>query len=146
MNKLWVSIIVVFVFVLGASLALRWYGSQQPSPSSFSESLRETSFSEETETETRVSPTKTAQLVSGIQLTVTNPSGNVTVSSASLTVRGKTVAGAEVFVNDLETKADSTGNFSVMLTLDEGENYILVVANDINGNYAEKEYTITYTP
>ena len=51
-----------------------------------------------------------------------------------------------MFVNESETKADSSGNFSATLTLDEGENYILVVANDSSGNYAEKEFTITYTP
>jgi phosphate-selective porin len=84
--------------------------------------------------------------VNGITLTVSSPVNNAAVTSASVTVRGKTVAGAEVFVNDVETRADSSGNFSVKFTLDEGENYILIVANDANGNYAEKDLTVTYTP
>ena len=84
--------------------------------------------------------------VSGITLTISTPSNNATVSSGSLTVKGKTVAGAEVFVNDLETKADASGNFSATMTLEEGDNYILIVANDAAGNYSEKELSITYTP
>lgn len=95
-----------------------------------------------------VTPAKgeTVNLATGISLIVSSPSNNTTVASSSLQVKGKTVPGAEVFVNDAETKADSNGNFSVTLTLDEGDNYILVVANDTNGNYSEKDIAITYTP
>ena len=92
-----------------------------------------------------VSPTS-QPIVSGITLNITSPSGNTTVSNASLTVRGKTVPNAEVFINDSEVRADASGVFSVTLTLDEGENYILVVANDDIGNYSEKDLYITYTP
>jgi hypothetical protein len=91
-------------------------------------------------------PTVTGTVSRGaeITLTVNSPSDNTTVTSDRLVVRGKTVAGAEVFVNDAETKADQSGNFSVTITLDEGENYILVVANDALGNYSEKEITVIY--
>ena len=51
---------------------------------------------------------------------------------------------ADVGVNDAETKADATGNFSVTINLEEGENPILVVVSDANGNYSEREITITY--
>lgn len=85
-------------------------------------------------------------LATGITLVVTSPVNNVTVTSSTIVVKGKTLSGADVFVNDVETKADSNGNFSVSLDLDEGENYILIVANDINGNYSEKDMTVTYTP
>lgn len=85
-------------------------------------------------------------LATGITLTVSSPANNSTVANPSVVVKGKTVAGAEVFVNDLETKADAAGYFSVTMTLDEGDNYILVVANDINGNYSEKDLTVTYSP
>ena len=110
----------------------------------------------EKQTVETVSPTEAASnrepsassqtLANGITLTVTTPSNNATVTSATVTVRGKTVPGAEVFVNDKDTKADANGNFSVLLTLDEGDNYILVVSNDDLGNYSEKELTVTYTP
>lgn len=98
--------------------------------------------------ETTVMPS-TAQvsaLVTGITLSISSPANNSTVASSSVIVRGKTVANADVFVNDAETKSDGSGSFSVTLTLDEGENYILVVANDANGNYSEKDLTVTYTP
>lgn len=85
-------------------------------------------------------------LSSGIMLSVSLPVNNSTVSNSSLTVKGKTVAGAEVFINDTETKADAAGNFSATITLEEGDNYILVVANDAAGNYSEKELSVTYTP
>jgi len=97
---------------------------------------------------TTVAPT-TAELkamATGITLTILTPANNSTVTSSVVAVKGKTVANGEVFVNDVEAKADSSGNFSVSLTLDEGENYILIVANDINGNYSEKDLTVTYTP
>ncbi|MBI5619602.1 hypothetical protein HY950_01455 [Candidatus Gottesmanbacteria bacterium] len=77
-------------------------------------------------------------------LTVTSPTNGATVTSASLTVSGKTTPRAEVFVNDAETRADSRGNFSVRIALDEGENSLIVFANDADGNVAEKEITITY--
>lgn len=83
---------------------------------------------------------------SGITLSIISPSGNSTVSNALLTVRGKTVPNAEVFVNDTEVRADSSGVFAAPVTLDEGENYILIVANDDIGNYSEKDLYVTYTP
>lgn len=79
-------------------------------------------------------------------LAIGSPADGSTVSSSSVIVKGRTSAGAEVFVNDSEVRADANGNFSVKLTLEEGDNYILVVANDASGNYTEKELTITYTP
>lgn len=84
--------------------------------------------------------------VKQITLSVSSPKSGATVRSANLAVRGKTKARAEVFVNDMETTADAVGNFSANLTLEEGENYILVVAIDEMGNAAEKELTVTYDP
>jgi hypothetical protein len=81
-----------------------------------------------------------------ISLIISSPSNGATVGNASLKVSGKTTAGAEVFVNESETKADANGNFSVTITLDEGDNYIIVMANDSDGNVAEAELTIIYDP
>jgi hypothetical protein len=94
------------------------------------------------------SPTSAPTLVpsSKITLTISSPASGSTVSSSSITVRGKTSASAEVFVNESETKADSNGNFSVSMKLDEGDNYIIVIANDADGNVAEAELTVTYNP
>lgn len=77
-------------------------------------------------------------------LVIHEPSIDAIVREASVTVKGTTSPGAEVFINDKETIADAKGNFSISIALDEGENYILVTANDTDGNYKEVELTITY--
>lgn len=82
----------------------------------------------------------------GLTLTISSPTSGQTVSTAKITIVGKTAPKAEVFINDEELLADATGNFSLSLTLEEGENYILIVANDADGKYVEKELSITYTP
>ena len=82
----------------------------------------------------------------GLSLTVISPINGQTVTTSQITVTGKTAPFAEVFVNDVELKADVAGNFSQGMTLEEGENYILIVANDTDGNFAEKELSIIYEP
>jgi len=79
-----------------------------------------------------------------ITLEVTSPVNGATVSSPNITVSGKTLPGADVFVNDTELTADANGNFSMQLTLDEGDNQITVSANDNNGFSSEQDLTVTY--
>ncbi|MFZ5845610.1 MAG: hypothetical protein ACOY0S_04035 [Patescibacteria group bacterium] len=101
----------------------------------------------ETSTTLSVSPTPTgsgAASFKEISLTITAPANGATVRSPKVVVRGKTVARAEIFVNEVETVADERGNFSATITLEEGENYILVVATDEQGQVAEKELVVTY--
>lgn len=78
-----------------------------------------------------------------LTLEVYQPKDKATVNSSTITVAGKTSALADVFVNEKELKADSNGNFSTNLNLDEGENIITVIVSDEQGNYAEKELTVT---
>jgi hypothetical protein len=87
-----------------------------------------------------------AAAVNQISLSVTSPSNNTTVSTPSVTVKGVTKAGADVAVNEKDTVAGSAGNFSATLSLEEGDNYIIVVAVDSDGLVAEQELNITYTP
>lgn len=82
--------------------------------------------------------------VGTMTLTVTSPANGATVTNASLTVSGKTAPRAEISVNDKETRADASGNFSAIITLDEGENTVMVIANDADGNVAEKQISVTY--
>jgi len=91
-----------------------------------------------------LSETGKGAVETSLPLQIISPSDQSTVTSAFITLRGKTTAQAEVFVNDKETTADPDGNFSVQLELDEGENPIMVVANDANGNVGEKEITLMY--
>lgn len=80
-----------------------------------------------------------------IALTILKPTAlTSSVAVPFVVVSGKTAAGAEVFVNDMDAVADSDGQFSVTVPLDEGENPIVIVANDSMGNSAEAERTVTY--
>jgi len=91
------------------------------------------------------SPTSGASFSSaGMVLSVLEPANNAVVANAQILIRGKTAPNAEVFINEKELLADDSGNFSTTLTLDEGENLIIVTANDSGGNMAEKELTVTY--
>lgn len=79
-------------------------------------------------------------------LEVISPKNQSTVTSPSLVVLGQTQPKAEVTVNENELTAGSNGAFSQKITLEEGENYIIVTASDEDGNYVEKEIAVIYEP
>jgi len=79
---------------------------------------------------------------SGLSLEIVSPQNNATVTTATITITGKTKPNAEVLINDKELTADSQGNFSSDYQLEEGVNEIVIVANDELGNYIEKELSI----
>ncbi len=81
--------------------------------------------------------------VSEISLEITSPKDGEVVTKSPVLVTGTTVKGAEVFVNDTETKADESGEFKVSVALEEGENEIFVTVNDSEGNYTEGSVKIT---
>lgn len=91
---------------------------------------------------------KTAEktFMSAISLTVSSPVNGLVSTSPTVIVKGITLPNADVAVNDSDLKADASGAFSVSIKLDEGDNVIVVIANDDQGNVAEKEITVTYTP
>lgn len=89
-------------------------------------------------------PADHSPVVNEISLTVTSPVDGATVQSSSVTIIGKTAPKAEVFINEAETMADASGNFSKTIALDEGDNIVIVVANDAKGNVAEQDLTINY--
>ena len=93
-------------------------------------------------------PTDNTNNTNGEKFTfqVTSPTNKSTVKTAQVTVVGKTEQDADVFVNEIESKADASGNFKVNYTLEEGENYLIVGANNDSGNYDESELTLTYAP
>lgn len=96
--------------------------------------------------EGNVGEEKVVDLQSSHFLNVVSPVDQEIVRTKSLNVLGETTPGAEVFVNDKEVKANSEGDFSVNLSLEEGDNTIVVISNDKDGNYIEKEITIIYEP
>lgn len=79
-----------------------------------------------------------------VPLLVSTPVEGSTVKSATIAVKGKTAKGVDVFVNDSEIRSDGSGNFSTTISLDEGENTIIVVVTDNEGNVAEETVTVIY--
>lgn len=87
-------------------------------------------------------PAKTSSQVP-LFLTTSSPSSSQTVSDANILVKGTTAPQTSVMINEFELTADSQGNFSKSLSLDEGENYINVVVYNNEGEVVEKELIIT---
>ncbi len=73
----------------------------------------------------------------GLKLAVSQPLDGANVNTTAVTVKGTTKAGATVSINDEDVIADSQGNFTASLTLDDGLNAIDVIATDNAGNQAE---------
>lgn len=118
------------------STAYLYNNSANQTANSYSTNITNTSTQTDNQVETS----------GGINLDITAPSDNQTVSSANLTVTGTTTPNAEVSVNEANITADANGKFSVTVNLDEGDNVISIVANDSKGNFIEKDLNITYTP
>ena len=86
---------------------------------------------------------KVGQKAPGFFLEVTSPQDGQTVSLSKIQVKGKTVPGSEVWVNENQVTTDKNGNFSVVVSLEEGENYLLIVAGNESGE-AEVERVVYY--
>jgi hypothetical protein len=67
-------------------------------------------------------------------LTVTAPKDGLLTNQSSVTVTGRTEAGASVTVNDQAVEVRPDGSFSTMPVLIAGPNFIKVVASDAAGN------------
>lgn len=78
-----------------------------------------------------------------ISLTITSPKDGAMLGSTNVTVTGKTSPKAEVFINDVEGMADANGNFSINIGLEEGQNQLIIDANDASGNVAEETIMVT---
>ena len=92
---------------------------------------------------TQNSATETGDTTSDkMYLTIESPKNGDIINSKSVTLKGKTTANADVFINDQQTKADANGNFSITLNLDEGANDIVVTANDNEGNVVEQDLSV----
>lgn len=133
-SRYWIITGAIVLLVIAAG-ALVWSQARQVS-----------NQKEEASSTQQVSPTTStlASTQQQMELSVSDPGDGAIVTSPQLLVRGKTVPNAEIFINEKDTTADENGNFSTTLTLDEGENLIIVTANDADGNIAEKEMVVTY--
>lgn len=140
MKNIGILLIIAFVLAAGVAVGAVWRSqSQNPrQPGLTTESLISPPPAD------APAPLEAAIREGDITLTITSPKNGAKITSNSVTVRGKTAPRAEVFVNEATSTADANGNFVVSLSLDEGENVIVVFANDIAGNFAEQELTVIY--
>ena len=81
-----------------------------------------------------------------ISMQIYNPTKNSIATKSAMVVLGQTKAKAEVFVNEYELIAGDNGAFSQLIKLEEGENRIIILANDEFGNFVEKELIVYYEP
>ena len=134
MGKPTLVISILIVIVVVGILFLRTTNKAVPTTTSY----------KPTPSQVITSPTMTqTPTTSSLPLTVTSPT-ETTVSTQLISISGQTLPSADVFVNETQLKADPQGKFSTQVLLDEGENTIVITANDENGNHVEKEITVSY--
>lgn len=90
--------------------------------------------------------TSTNPQANQITLTITSPKNGTVLSIPTAKITGKTAPNADVSVNDVDLKADAQGNFTSTVSLEEGDNEIIVTATDDTGAVSEASLTLTYTP
>ncbi|MDO8507397.1 MAG: hypothetical protein Q7S53_02420 [bacterium] len=77
--------------------------------------------------------------------TVNLPEGEVQSAEKELTVSGKVSKGDEVFINDQEANVEKDGSYSKVVTLNEGENKIVVKEKRNGKEVSTIERTVKYT-
>ncbi len=75
-------------------------------------------------------------------LTISQPSDGAVVYGDTVMVEGKTILGGIASVNGEVAEVDSKGNFRVIVSLDEGVNFVEIVASDSEGNEESELLTV----
>jgi hypothetical protein len=91
------------------------------------------------------SSSSTASKDDQINLIISAPISGETLDTNTVTIVGSTEPNATIVINNNEVVASKDGSFKSVVTLDEGENYISIVAYNDLGNVAEREILITRT-
>lgn len=92
-------------------------------------------------------PTNTPQRAVNamIDLVVISPQSDTTVNGSSITVKGTVNPKAYLIINEYDITPGKDGSFEQRIALDEGENYISIVAYDDDGNSSERELLVVRT-
>lgn len=137
-NKALIALLILVllgVFLIGAKIVIKKDNIQKTA----------NTVSQTPDTQNNVNvPTFVPESSGNINLTIETPVNNAVVTTNTVTVTGITNPKAEVSVNEVDTVADANGKFTATINLDEGSNTIIVVANDSNGSFIEKDLTVTY--
>lgn len=84
-------------------------------------------------------------VTAALDLIIISPVADSTVSTSSVVVKGKVNPKAYVIINEYDLTPGKDGSFEQRINLDEGENYISVVAYDDDGNSSERELLVVRT-
>lgn len=79
------------------------------------------------------------------KLDIQEPSDNSRTNKDDVKVSGQTDKETSIRINGQPIITDSEGKFTTMVRLKDGENKILIVAEDIVGNQEQKELKVTYS-
>ena len=96
--------------------------------------------------ETPTPPPMVTPTPAGFFLKVTEPKDESIVTTSVIPVSGTTSPDAVVSVNGEVVEIDEQGNFTTVVTLEEGPNTIEVIASDFEGNKESTVLAIIYIP
>lgn len=145
MNKSYaflIGILVILIIAIGGFAVFRASKLPSPSPSPKPPPAKQSSPPPSPKELTQEEKITQAN---SLPLTINSPQNNAEITSSPITISGTTSPNADVAVNDKDLKANSQGNFSTSLVLEEGENFILVVVSNEDGS-SEWEGSVNFTP
>ncbi len=135
-----VAIIYVWYSALGGSK-----GGTKPG-----DFLKPEQNASETATPAEASPSTSTQTPKTLSLLISSPAVEAVVSANSATVTGTTSPNANITItggkDDIISTADASGTFSELVTLNEGQNDLIVTAFDSNGAMASQPVSVVYMP
>lgn len=103
----------------------------------------------EDEAENKSEATEVFEIIYDIQppdLNIEFPQNKVALEEQNIEVKGQTEPSARVLVNDHVVIIDEVGGFVENLTLREGGNEIVIIAQDNAGNETKESISVTYLP
>lgn len=124
-------ILLVFMFKSGSN--------KSPQQSTSQADVNETAIN------TLKTTSDTSSSSKSLDLVINEPISGTEVQKSSITIKGQVNPNAHVIVNETDVTLRGNGEFVQQVTLDEGENYISIVAYDDEGNAAERELLIIRT-
>jgi len=77
-------------------------------------------------------------------LEISSPQDKTTVNNQEIILKGKTDNEIYIKINEIPVVVDATGNFSTPIRLKDGDNNIVVIAEDVAGNRETKNLIVTY--
>lgn len=146
MKKIILLPILIFLTAIALFIAISNYKS--PNEEEVKSTTNKIASEEEkTGEETSVNtPITAAPVVSAeLDLIITSPGADTTVNESAIIVKGKVNPKAYVIINEYDLTPGKDGSFEQRINLDEGENYISVVAYDDDGNSSERELLVVRT-